>query len=62
MTTLSKRQMIYPFNMKFERMDIIETQKKLMKKAINDAAAPGSVRARTLQQQLMMDDYFQYFQ
>ena len=47
MTTLSKRQMIYPFNMKYESVDIIETQRKLMREAMR-TAAPSSVRSGTL--------------
>lgn len=49
MTTLSKRQMIYPFNMKFESVDIIEGQRKLMRAAIHEAA-PQSVSEGALQQ------------
>jgi hypothetical protein len=60
LTTLSKRQMIYPFNMKYESVDMIESQRKQMQEVM-DAAGRGSVRARALQQKLMMDDYFKYF-
>jgi len=47
MTTLSKRQMIYPFNMKFESVDIIESQRKLMQEAMHEAV-PRSIQAGAL--------------
>ena len=49
MTTLSKRQMIYPFNMKYESVDMIESQRKQMQEVM-DVAKRGSARAGALQQ------------